>query len=83
MSNHQQQAFTPFQLGPITLRNRFIRAGANEAMSLNGTPTRAMVKHHRDMARGGGCADHSCLRRRVRTWANAAESDLAARGDHP
>ncbi len=53
MSDHRQQAFTPFQLGPITLRNRFIRAGANEAMSLEGIPTRAMVKHHRDMARGG------------------------------
>lgn len=52
-ADHRKQAFTPFQLGPITLRNRFIRAGANEAMSLNGTPTRAMVKHHRDMARGG------------------------------
>ncbi len=53
MADYRQQAFTPLQLGPITLRNRFIRAGANEAMSLNGVPTRAMVKHHRDMARGG------------------------------
>lgn len=53
MSDHRQQAFTPYQLGPITLRNRFIRAGANEAMSLDGVPTKALLKHHRDMARGG------------------------------
>lgn len=49
----EQQVFTPLEVGPITLRNRFIRAGANEAMSLDGVPTRALVKHHRDMAKGG------------------------------
>ncbi len=53
MPDHRQQAFTPFQLGPITLKNRFIRAGANEAMSVEGVPTKALLKHHRDMARGG------------------------------
>lgn len=45
--------FTPFKLGPITLRNRFIRAGANEGMVFKGAPTKALVKHHRDMAAGG------------------------------
>lgn len=45
--------FAPFQLGPITLRNRFIRAGANEGMCVDGAPSRALVKHHRDMAAGG------------------------------
>lgn len=45
--------FSPLQLGPITLRNRFIRAGANEGMTPDGMPTRALVKHHRDMAAGG------------------------------
>ena len=45
--------FAPFKLGPVTLRNRFIRAGANEGMVLDGAPTRALVKHHRDMAAGG------------------------------
>ena len=45
--------FAPFQLGPITLRNRFIRAGANEGMCIDGAPSKALVKHHRDMAAGG------------------------------
>lgn len=52
-SKPQNTLFTPLKLGPITLRNRFIRAGANEAMSLDGIPTLAMVKHHTDMAKGG------------------------------
>lgn len=46
-------AFKPLTIGPLTLRNRFIKSGANEAMSRDGRPTRAMVKHHRDLARGG------------------------------
>ena len=45
--------FAPFQLGPITLRNRFIRAGANEGMCVAGAPSKALLKHHRDMAAGG------------------------------
>lgn len=53
MSTDTTNPFSVLNLGPITLRNRFIRAGANEAMSLDGVPTRALVKHHRDMARGG------------------------------
>lgn len=45
--------FDPLTIGPLTLRNRFIKSGANEAMSRDGFPTRAMVKHHRDLAAGG------------------------------
>jgi len=45
--------FSPLQLGPITLRNRFIKAGANEGMTPDGMPTKALVKHHRDIAAGG------------------------------
>lgn len=45
--------FAPLQLGPLTLRNRFIRAGANEGMCVDGAPSRALVKHHRDLAAGG------------------------------
>jgi 2,4-dienoyl-CoA reductase-like NADH-dependent reductase (Old Yellow Enzyme family) len=40
-------------IGPLRLRNRFIKSGANEAMCLDGAPTRALVKHHRDLAAGG------------------------------
>lgn len=45
--------FEPVTIGPLTLRNRFIKSGANEAMCLDGKPTRALVKHHRDLAAGG------------------------------
>lgn len=45
--------FDGWQLGPLRLRNRFIKAAANEGMTLDGAPTQAMVQHHRDLARGG------------------------------
>lgn len=45
--------FDSVTIGPLTLRNRFIKSGANEAMCLDGKPTRALVKHHRDLAAGG------------------------------
>lgn len=45
--------FDPIQIGALSLRNRFIKSGANEAMSKQGRPTRALVKHHRDLAAGG------------------------------
>lgn len=46
-------AFSPVRIGPLTLRNRFIKAGANEGMTPAGMPTKALVKHHRDVAAGG------------------------------
>lgn len=45
--------FDPVQIGPLSLRNRFIKSGANEAMCIDGKPTKALVKHHRDLAAGG------------------------------
>lgn len=45
--------FDKVSIGPLTLRNRFIKAGANEAMCIEGKPTKALVKHHRDLAAGG------------------------------
>ena len=45
--------FDSITIGPLTLRNRFIKSGANEAMSRDGVPTKAMLKHHGDLARGG------------------------------
>ncbi len=44
--------FDPVTIGPLHLRNRFIKSGANEAMSFEGVPTQALVKHHSDLARG-------------------------------
>jgi len=45
--------FDPISIGPITLRNRFIKSGANEAMTIDGAPSKALLKHHRDLAAGG------------------------------
>lgn len=45
--------FDPIRIGPITLRNRFVKSGANEAMSCDGAPSKALVKHHRELAAGG------------------------------
>lgn len=52
MSNHDR-LFQPLTLGPVTLRNRFIRAGANEGMVYQDAPSKALLHHHRDMAAGG------------------------------
>ncbi len=45
--------FDPVRIGPLQLRNRFIKSGANEAMSFNGVPTKALARHHSELARGG------------------------------
>ncbi|VVP69676.1 NADH oxidase [Pseudomonas fluorescens] len=45
--------FSPITLGPLTLKNRFIKAATNEGMSTQGLPSRQLVKLHADLARGG------------------------------
>jgi len=46
-------AFSPVRVGPVTLRNRFIRSGANEMMTKDSRPTKALLELHRALARGG------------------------------
>jgi len=46
-------AFSPLTIGPITLANRFIKSGANENMYRKGFPTKALLKHHSELAAGG------------------------------
>ena len=45
--------FSPVQIGPITLRNRFIRSGANETKNKDMFPTLALRDFHAAYARGG------------------------------
>ena len=45
--------FSALSLGPISLRNRFIRAGANEMMSVGTLPTKSLLEFHRRLAAGG------------------------------
>ena len=48
-----RKALEPWTLGPLRLRNRFIKSATNEGMAPGGVPTQALVRHHRAMAAGG------------------------------
>ncbi len=45
--------FTPYQLGPITLRNRTIRSAAFENMCPGNKPSQMLKDYHVSVARGG------------------------------
>lgn len=46
-------AYTPLVIGPLTLRNRFIKSATNEGMSPEGVPSRQLVQLHAGLAAGG------------------------------
>lgn len=46
-------AFTPLAIGPLKLRNRFIKSATNEGMARGGVPSKMLVEHHRRIAAGG------------------------------
>lgn len=45
--------FTPFKVGPLTLRNRTIRAAAFEGMCPGNSPSDDLLHYHRAVAAGG------------------------------
>ncbi|MBQ4280410.1 MAG: NADH:flavin oxidoreductase [Rikenellaceae bacterium] len=45
--------FTPARIGPLTLRNRTIRAAAFESMCAGNAPTQQLYDYHRSVAAGG------------------------------
>lgn len=47
------ELFTPYQLGPVTLRNRVIRSAAFESMGENFGPSQQLKDYHVAVARGG------------------------------
>lgn len=53
MTSQAASAFEPLTIGPLRLRNRFIKSGANEGMYRGSLPTRALVRHHGQIAAGG------------------------------
>lgn len=46
-------ASTPLNIGPLTLKNRLIKAATNEGMARQGLPTRQLVRFHEAVAAGG------------------------------
>jgi 2,4-dienoyl-CoA reductase-like NADH-dependent reductase (Old Yellow Enzyme family) len=48
-----EQLFTPFTLGSLSLKNRFLRAGCFEGMAHDGCVTPQLIQHHKDLAEGG------------------------------
>ena len=45
--------FSPLRVGPITLRNRFIKAATNEGMAKRGQVTKGLALFHERIAEGG------------------------------
>ncbi|AFC46419.1 NADH:flavin oxidoreductase [Mycobacterium intracellulare] len=46
-------AFSPLRLGPLTLKNRFIKAATFEGVMARGTVSDALIDFHTEVARGG------------------------------
>ena len=46
-------AFSPVQIGPLKLRNRFIKAATNEGMAKGGIVTKGLARFHERIAEGG------------------------------
>ena len=49
----ESKLFTPYKLGPVTLRNRTIRSAAFESMGKDFGPTQKLKDYHVNVARGG------------------------------
>ena len=45
--------FDPLKIGPLTLRNRFIKSATNEGMARGGFVTKGLAKFHASMVEGG------------------------------
>ncbi|MBS0577929.1 MAG: NADH:flavin oxidoreductase [Proteobacteria bacterium] len=53
MQPNEQRAFTPLRIGPLTLRNRFIKSATNEGSAKGGTASKRLVQFHEAIAAGG------------------------------
>ena len=48
-----EEAFRPLKVGPLELRNRFIKAATNEGMAKHGVVSKGLARFHENMAAGG------------------------------
>lgn len=48
-----EKAYSPLQIGPLTLRNRFIKAATNEGMAKGGVVSKGLAQFHEKVAEGG------------------------------
>ena len=53
MSATKSKAFTPLTIGPLKLRNRFIKAATNEGMCKGGIISKGLAQFHERVAEGG------------------------------
>jgi 2,4-dienoyl-CoA reductase-like NADH-dependent reductase (Old Yellow Enzyme family) len=53
LQDNERRAFTPLRIGPLTLRNRFIKSATNEGSARGGTASKRLVQFHEAIAAGG------------------------------
>ena len=53
MSDSVHSPFSSVKIGPVTLRNRFVKAATNEGMAKKGVVTKGLARFHERMAEGG------------------------------
>jgi 2,4-dienoyl-CoA reductase-like NADH-dependent reductase (Old Yellow Enzyme family) len=49
----ESPVFSPFRLRGLSLRNRVIKTATYEGMTVDGAPSRSLLRHHVELARGG------------------------------
>ena len=77
-------AFTPLTIGPLRLRNRFIKSATNEGIAKGGMVTRGLAKFHENVAAGGAALTtvaYCATSRDGRTFVDQATLDDAAIAD--
>lgn len=79
-----EKAFSPLTIGPLTLRNRFIKAATNEGMAKGGIVSKGLARFHERMAEGGTALStvaYCATSRDGRTFTDQAVLDADSKAD--